>query len=454
MSTNEIAVFNQLTGGGAPQQAAPQQAPQSGNSEIDAFNQLTATHEFSDGTPPEITSPGTGRFNDIVQRGTDTFLSDLGVPKNLGVGTLIQGAKKKWADAQAGRTEESQMADEVINHIKQGNYGQAAERLLGHIAKNVSPLPGLVQDVGTPFARAAGSAMEGRKTETAGHLMAGAAKVLPFALGAGETGAAGGEAAEAGEAAETAAEVAPKGPGLVQKIKQGEGVAQEPAKQALRTASKAEAGAQATRTMMDEPISALAKAERSTYDAINKAAGTDLKSLYDYREALQDELEEPAQIANKSALEAKLKETEGAINKAEKNLAEQNMSGAELEKARGMTQKRYAMEELKKKLFNNETVVKGNAAYGTDEQINVDAAIRNAENLNKPSRYAREGSPTRLQQALGKDGAKQLLQDLYDAQRAGKEAMRVKELAGKIAKWAAYGGGLAAGGHAILHSVT
>ena len=70
----------------------------------------------------------------------------------------------------------------------------------------------------------------------------------------------------------------------------------------------------------------------------------------------------------------------------------------------------------------------------------MDSAIRAVENLDKPSRFAPEGTPTRLVQALGKDGAATLKQGLYDAQKAGESALKKQ----KIAAW--IGAGLAGSG--------
>jgi hypothetical protein len=81
------------------------------------------------------------------------------------------------------------------------------------------------------------------------------------------------------------------------------------------------------------------------------------------------------------------------------------------------------MEVGDQKLFNNESVVKGNIQHGESEEINVDSAIRNAENLDKPSKFAPRGTPTRLQQMFGEDGAKAFEQGLYDARKAGKAVM-------------------------------
>lgn len=247
--------------------------------------------------------------------------------------------------------------------------------------------------------------------------------------------------------AETAATEQPnliqKGKNLYQQVTQGEKVAQAPAQTVLRegaTASAEDAGVadqvtntpdQGIRTLLDDPIAKLAKTERSTYDALNEASGTDLKDLYDRQSEIQDALDDPTNIGQKNNLEGALKDTQAQIRTGEAQASENGVDPSTLKDAKAMTQQRYSMQAAKQKIFNNESVVKGNVAHGSPEEINVDSAIRNAENLNKPSKYAPEGSPTRLQQAFGKEGADNLLKGLYKAQRAGQTAAKVQ----MIARW-------------------
>ncbi len=193
--------------------------------------------------------------------------------------------------------------------------------------------------------------------------------------------------------------------------------------------------------MLDEPIQVLAKNERAAYDTVNQAAETDMKTLYDSREEIQDAIDDPTNIGQKSALQKELSTVQAQIAQGEAKV--QSKLGADAPKliqdAKAMTQQRYSMQAGKQKLFNNESIVEGNAKYGANETIKVDAAIRNAESLNKPSRYAPEGSPTRLQQMLGEKGANALLQGLYDAKEEGVQAMKVQtyaKLLGKGLAWA------------------
>jgi len=301
--------------------------------------------------------------------------------------------------------------------VAHGNYGQGFTDLV-HTA---SPFPSAVAEdtVNQNYPGLAGDAV----------------LAATAALGAKASLAEGGAAPEIAEATPKA--------GPLRQIWQGEKVAQAPAKAALQggaQASAADAGVAGTadtagsvRTLLDNPIDALSKNERAAYDTINKAAGTDLKALYDYRTQLQDALDDPTNIGQKANLQSELKTTEGQIADGEKLATSNGVDPDTLNQAKGMTQQRYAMEDVAKKLFSNESVVRGNMAHGAPETINIDSALRQVENLDKPSRFAPRGAPTRLEQAFGEDGAQALKQSLYDAQKAGQTALTKQVWAKRIA---------------------
>lgn len=245
-------------------------------------------------------------------------------------------------------------------------------------------------------------------------------------------------------------------------VVQGADKAQVPAQAALRSgasASAVEAGVEAgsqggsIRSLLDDPIDQLATKERAAYDTINEASGTDLKSLYDARAKFQDALENPNNIDKEDALQAKLDQTEAQISTGEAQAKENGVDPDDLEDAKNMTKQRYAMEDISKKLFNNESVVSGNTAHGAPENINVDSAIRQAENLDKPSKFAPRGTPSRLEQAFGSDGAQALKQSLYDAQKAGQTALARQAFAKTLAKIGGYGGAILGGGELVKHLI-
>jgi hypothetical protein len=146
-------------------------------------------------------------------------------------------------------------------------------------------------------------------------------------------------------------------------------------------------------------------------------------------------LDDPTNIANRKSLTEDLQDTQSAISDGEAKATKAGVDPQAIKDAQAMTQKRYAIQNVKQKLFNNESVVSGNAAHGAPESINVESAIRQVENLNKPSKFAPEGTPTRLQQALGEKGANGLLKSLYDAQKTGKTALTKQQLVVRAAKY-------------------
>ena len=245
-------------------------------------------------------------------------------------------------------------------------------------------------------------------------------------------------------------------------VVQGEKVAQAPAKAALHSGAQASAvdagvsaGAQggSIRSLLDDPIGQLATKERAAYNTINDASGTDLKSLYDLRNKLQDGLEDPTQIANEDKLQTRLDQTEAQIKTGEAQAVENGVDPDTLNEAKEMTKQRYAMENVNQKLFNNEGVISGNATHGAPETIDVDSAIRQAENLDKPSKFAPRGTPSRLEQAFGEDGAQALKQSLYDAKKAGQTAVARQQLAKTIGKITGYGTLALGGADLVKHLI-
>lgn len=311
--------------------------------------------------------------------------------------------------------------------------GRAAHPILAQVGDVANRIEGLLTGNPTHPEAGIGTGKEGLLTNpVTSALIPGSegAPLLAEGLEAGANAIKGG--VQAAKGLVSGSKAVEEGPGLVKQVIKGKGVAQEPAKEALGSAVEG-TGQQATagiRDMMDKTIKASSKTERAAYDAVNKAAGTDLKDLYDYQSRLQDAIDNPANIDREDLLQEKLKDVGARIAQGEAQ-ATRNLVNApqKIQEAKQLTQTRYAQEELKKKLFNNESVVSGNVEHGAEEQVNVDSAIRQVEQLDKPSRYAPEGTPTRLEQALGKDGAAKLKQGLYDAQKAGQTALKKQNIA-------------------------
>lgn len=325
---------------------------------------------------------------------------------------------------------------------KRGSFQQGVADLQNTVrdvqAKNyrnaLADTGSVVEDIGSVTGMSP-LATQGRGRDIAQGIKKGGDMVTPITKDVVDAGV--------GTALTAAPEIVPKGASAVSdsasdvatKLVKGEKVAQAPAQSALSQAAGAGSDVQGVRTFLDQPIADIAQTERAAYDTINKAAGTDLKSLYDHAEQVQDALDDPTNISNRSDLQKDLSQTRAQIEDGETKALSNGVSPDTLDQAISLTQKRYAGEEVARKLFNNESVVKGNVQFGANETVNIDSAIRNAENLNKPSRFAPRGTPPRLVQWFGKDGADNLLQNLYDAKTTGQSAVRARQ----ILKWAAIG---------------
>jgi hypothetical protein len=248
---------------------------------------------------------------------------------------------------------------------------------------------------------------------------------------------------------ESEAEATPKQPGPVKQLLRGEKVSQEPAQQALRTGAKA-AGGQGTnaslRTVLEEPIDRIGGEAKSIYRQIEDAAGTDIKGLreklgnveYQIRQLTsteEDVTKEAALEKSRTALEDKIAEAKQAAVKA-------GVDPKALEQADAKFTQASALQDLQSRVFKNTNVISGNQALGAEESINVNSAVKALQKLADDTRYG----TSRLEQALGKEGAQGLLRDMYSAQKSGMQAIRARALVAKVAKWAAYGGGALAGG--------
>jgi hypothetical protein len=257
-------------------------------------------------------------------------------------------------------------------------------------------------------------------------------------------------AAEPAIAAEAGAEAAAPKTGLITNVKnvakqvaQGEKIAQPQAQEALRTGVRAgstEAGVTAVqppslRAIVEEPIHSLDASAKAAYRQIDAAAGTDFKALneklsnteYQIRQLTDTEED----VAKEAALEKARTATMDKIEAAKQQAIDNGVDPKLLDKADAQFKQARALEELEAKVFKNPNVVAGNAVRGTPETINVDSAVKALQRLQDKEEFG--GS--RLEQALGKKGADDLLNDMYAAQRAGTKALTRQQFAVKLAKY-------------------
>lgn len=248
-------------------------------------------------------------------------------------------------------------------------------------------------------------------------------------------------------------------PGFIQQVLQGEQVAQAPAQEATRAAAKAAGGEvglstvqpAGLRTLAEEPISVVNGLKKGVYSQVDQAAGTDLKTLYDKLDAINDKIDLEA---SGSPAEAKLEEARTSqMQTIEDAKAQARTKGVDVDKmlAKGdaLHTREMALRDFQKGFLKNVSIVPGNATAGTPETITIDSAVKAVQKLQDNTKY---GAP-RLEQALGKDGAKKFLDGLYAAQRQGAKAIKAQELISNlktIAEWTGGVGGASAAAYEIL----
>ena len=248
-------------------------------------------------------------------------------------------------------------------------------------------------------------------------------------------------------------------PGVVQSLVKGADVAQAPAQEATRTAMKtggAEVGLNTVqpaglRTLAEEPINAVNGLKKGIYGQVDQAAGTDLKTLFGKLDAINDKIDlEASGSPEEARLEAQRTSQMQTIEDAKQVARSKGVNVDKLlDQGDDLHTREMALRDFQKGFLKNTGIVPGNATSGTPETINVDSAVKAAQKLQDNTKYGADG---RLAQALGKDGAKKFLDDLYAAQRLGVKAMDTQALFGKILKGleiAGLGGTIAGGAYAL-----
>lgn len=233
----------------------------------------------------------------------------------------------------------------------------------------------------------------------------------------------------------------------------GEGIAQPAAQGALRSGVQGATDLATTqpaslRTIAEEPIAKLDSSAKGLYRQIDQAAGTDFKALneklsnteYQIRQLTETEED----VAKESKLEASRTAIMDKIEAAKQAAKEAGVDPKVLDQADAQFKQARALSDIETKVFKNTGVIKGNAASGSAETVDVDKAVTQLQKLMDKTRYG--GS--RLEQALGKDGARALLDNMYEAQRSGQKAIKVQQ----VAKWVAsvIGAGSVAAGYEAL----
>lgn len=343
---------------------------------------------------------------------------------------VIDQTKQQWAAGQEWRDREAAVAKGVTEAVKKGDFGGAAEILIPHLenaAKSVASrgYENFKENIGvTP-------------PSDPNRVLGGPIMPIP-----GVGSLAGEFADEVASAVPSAARtVAAEPAGMVQKITQGKEIAQPQAQTALSTAAKSgakEAGAstvapQSLRESLGAPIDSIESAAKQNYQAIDEATGGKFQPNADRLANVNNKLKSIAGTddAKEAELVASKTRLEWQQEKLFDEAASKGVPKEVVDTARGQFKQAQAMHDLDTKVFKNPNIVSGNIAHGTEETVNVDGAIKALQKLQDNTEF---GSP-RLEQAVGKQGAKQLMDDMYAAQRLGVKSLQTQELAKMIGKY-------------------
>lgn len=223
-----------------------------------------------------------------------------------------------------------------------------------------------------------------------------------------------------------------EGPNIVRQAIKGKGVAQEPAQAAIREAAGAADDAallEGNKTILDERLNNLKQQEAAAYKKLDDKAGFDVKEA---RIRLKNDQYKIKQLGNTDTDVAQREKLTAAIKDTSDRIAG---AGVDTTEADNLHKSRKAGEEVKKLLVRS---------LGPDgKTINVDTFLNGAKNLRTISKYG-----DRFEQFFGKEATEGLINDLQEAQKAGKKALSVQ----KIAKWGLGGlGSVLTTGEAVKH---
>lgn len=395
---------------------------------------------------PRNPSDTSGTYQDVSQ--TPTSLPGVSEGPNL--------AKSL---AGGGADEQSQGVDD----IEQGNYAQGAHEIIGGLTSS----PGAYAAAGLGAAAApvatvtglGGSVLSQALGKAAGKhlgLTESQSNLLGdiFSIAGGVGGAKLGGAISSSSLPELISDV----PGRLSSAKTdivdlkdalfdrnyADTATQEPATKVLRQAAQDASDDlsisnrisenPSIRTTLEEPISDSLDKAQQLFQKIDEASGTDFKALNDKLENTEYQIRQLTDTEEDMAKEAALEKSRtGLIDKiaqAKQQAIKNGVSPDVLDEADKMFTKAQALKELQAKVFKNTSVVEGNQASGSNETVNVNNAVKALQKLQDNNKY---GTP-RLEQALGKDGAADLLDNMYAAQRLGLKAVNKTTLAKSIVK--------------------
>jgi hypothetical protein len=333
---------------------------------------------------------------------------------------------------------------DIENFTQEGRKAHPIQAKIGDLANNIEGL--LVGNESHPET-GIGSGKYGILNNPITGLLLPGGEGAPAAFEAMEgAGSAIKSGVQAAKGAITGSKTAKSAAGIVEQIKQGANIAQEPAKQAVRGAvevnnpmlkgvAEDEPGREwitetvrgapsdaklleGNKSIVDEHLESLSKKENLAYQKQDAATGFDMKALHEKLANTEDQIRQLTETEEDVAKEAKLEKARTAIiDKIQDANARLREAGIDPNEADAIFKSRKAGEDFKKALVQN--------VSADGEAVNVEGLLNAAKKL----RFSKYGD--RLEQFMGKEGANNFMQQLQDAQKAGVHAMKTQ----RVAKW-------------------
>lgn len=176
------------------------------------------------------------------------------------------------------------------------------------------------------------------------------------------------------------------------------------------------------RKSLDAPIAQTFTEAKGLFKQLDDATGKDFSGLFD---KLDDATDRSRLAAPGSAEEVKAEADRAAslkaIDDARDSAVKAGVPDADelLTQAKGKFQQAQALSDLRKRVYNNQNAIKGNAVHGVSEFAKVNNIIDTVEAMDAPNKY---GLSRIAQTPGGADAVSKLKQALYDAQSEGERA--------------------------------
>jgi hypothetical protein len=186
-----------------------------------------------------------------------------------------------------------------------------------------------------------------------------------------------------------------------------------------------------TRAALDDHLTQLQTNTDELYKKMDDAAGFDVKALKDRMGKDQYNLDQlgntDEDIAESQTLQKSIGDAQNRITAAEQKMSD---AGIDPKAADASFGKMKAAEEFRDKILHNQNIVRGNAAQGQEETVDVDSLTKESQKMLDQDKFG----VSRLEQFMGKDGATEYMNQLRKYQEMGVKAVKAQTVVKIVGK--------------------